>query len=75
MRSHRGTPGLLEAWDCDIWHMSQSPIKSDLKPLTAEVLEALVTRFPDVMPHVYVRADVVLFTRFMAAISTCQWIA
>lgn len=33
----------------------------DLKPLTAEELEALVTRFPDVMPDIYVRPGAVLF--------------
>jgi hypothetical protein len=35
--------------------MSRSPIRPDLKPLTAEELEALVTTFPDVMPHIYLR--------------------
>jgi hypothetical protein len=62
MRSQRATPrDLLKAWDLDLWHMSHSPINPNLKPLTAEELEALVTRFPDVMPHVYVRPDAVLF--------------
>ena len=51
---------LLNAWDCDLWHLSQSPLNPDLKPLTAEELEGLVTRFRDVM-HVYVLPDAVLF--------------
>jgi crotonobetainyl-CoA:carnitine CoA-transferase CaiB-like acyl-CoA transferase len=31
--------------------MSRSPIRPDLKPLTAEELEALVTTFPDVAAY------------------------
>jgi hypothetical protein len=51
---------LLRAWDFDLWHLSHSPIKSDLKPLTPEELEGLDNRFPDVL-HIYVTPDVVLF--------------
>lgn len=58
---HAKAQDLLNAWDCDLWHLSQSPINPDLKPLTAEELEGLVTRFPDVMSHIYVRHDAVLF--------------
>jgi hypothetical protein len=62
MRSQRATPqDLLKAWDLDLWHMSHSPIKPDLKPLTPEELEALLTMFPDVMPHIYVRPEAILF--------------
>jgi hypothetical protein len=62
MRCRPATPqDLLRAWDLDLWHMSHSPIKPGLKPLTAEELEALVTRFPDVNPHIYVRPEAVLF--------------
>jgi hypothetical protein len=61
MRIQYATPqDLLDAWDCDLWHLSRSPINPDLKPLTAEELEGLVTRFPDVM-RIYVRPDAVLF--------------
>ena len=58
---HATAQDLLNAWECDLWHLSQSPISPDLKPLTAEELEGLVTRFPDVMPHIYVRPDAVIF--------------
>jgi hypothetical protein len=49
---------LLEAWDLDILH--QGFIRPGLKPLTANELESLITKFPDVMPQVYVRPNVIL---------------
>ena len=62
MRSERATPqDLLKAWNMDLWRMSHSPINPDLKPLTAGELEGLVTRFPDIMPHIYVRPEAILF--------------
>jgi hypothetical protein len=49
---------LVEAWDLDILY--QDFIRPGLKPLSADELEFLITRFPDVMPQVYVRPDVIL---------------
>src|SRR5690349_20566088 len=51
-------PEMLEGWDLDI--CPNSLTRLGLKPLTADELEALVTKFPDVLPHVYVRPDVIL---------------
>jgi hypothetical protein len=58
---HATARDLLSDWDCDLSHLSHSPIHPDLKPLTAEELEGLVTKFPHVMPHIYVRPDAILF--------------
>lgn len=58
---HARAQELLRAWDCDLWHLSRSPISPGLDPLTAEELEGLITRFPEVLPHIYVRPDAVLF--------------
>ena len=58
---HATAQDLLDAWDCDLWQLSHSPINCGLKPLTPEELEALVTRFPDVM-HIYVKPDVAFQT-------------
>lgn len=49
---------LLEAWDIDI--LRQGFIRPGLKPLTANELESLLIKFPDVMPQVYVRPNAIL---------------
>jgi hypothetical protein len=50
---------LTEAWDVDV--LRRKLIRPGLKPLSADELEFLVSRFPDVMPQVYVRPDTILF--------------
>lgn len=52
------TQELLEAWDLDM--LQQGAIPPELKPLTAYELESLITKFPDLMPQVYVRPNVIL---------------
>lgn len=49
---------LLEAWDLDI--LRQGFIRPGLKALTAHELESLLIKFPDLLPHVYVRPNVIL---------------
>jgi hypothetical protein len=50
---------VLEAWDLDM--LGFGHVRPGLKPLTADELEFLLTTFPDVMPHVYVRPNAILF--------------
>lgn len=49
---------LLKAWNLDVLH--QGFIRPGLKPLTANELESLITKFPDVRPQVYVRPNAIL---------------
>jgi len=49
---------LLYAWDLDI--LRQGFIRPGLKPLSANELESLLIKFPDVLPQVYVRPNVIL---------------